>query len=180
MMTQTHAITGLAAWMAGDAALRAFTDHPYTTTIAGACIAFYAAKAPDIDNPDSRPGRQINRLIPGLSDTIESVFGHRGITHWAVTGLINGAIIGFLASMVNASLWWIGLAVAVGWTAHIAGDCCTYRGAPAFAPFRRGVVRLPYGYRIECGGQDEIEIVYPASLVFALLMSAVSLVLAFT
>ena len=179
MMTQTHGVTGLAVWMSGDTLTRALDPHhPYYVTLAGALIAWAAAKAPDVDNPDSRPGRQVNKLIPGMSDAIEAAFGHRGLTHWASTGIVNGVALGALASLINPSLWWIGLAVAIGWLTHIAGDCCTYRGAPAYGPFNRDSIRLPYGYRIECGGPIEARIVYPLAFVWALSMSTMSVALA--
>lgn len=178
MMTQTHGMTGIAVWMTGDTIARACgADHSPFVTLAGVVLAWAAAKAPDIDTPDSTPGHQINKLVPGLSNTIQAAFGHRGLTHWATTGLVNGAAIGALACLINPSLWWIGLAVTVGWITHIAGDCCTYRGAPAFGPFRRGMVRTPYGYRIECGGPAETRFVYPAMLVWALSMSIASFAL---
>jgi len=179
MMTHTHAMTGLAVWMSGDILTRALgTDHPYYVTLAGALIAWAAAKAPDIDNPDSRPGRQINKIIPGMSDTIEVAFGHRGLTHWATTGLFNGAVLGTIAYLIHPSLWWIGLAVAVGWITHIAGDCFTYRGAPAFGPFRHDPIRIPYGYQIECGGPIEAKVVYPIALVWAMTTFTTSVALA--
>jgi inner membrane protein len=179
MMTQTHGVTGIAVWMSGDTLTRALDlNHPYYVTLAGALIAWVAAKAPDIDTPDSRPGRLANRLIPGISDLINSVFGHRGLTHWASTGIIIGVTLGALSCLVHPSLWWTGLAVTTGWIVHIAGDCCTHRGAPVYGPFRRTPVRLPYGYRIECGGTTETWVIYPMSAVCALTMSIVSVTLA--
>lgn len=176
MMTKTHAATGFAAWMAGDTIVRIIgSDHPYYIAIAGGLIAYNAAKAPDIDNPDSRPGRQINNLLPGLSNAINALLGHRGATHWIATGVFNGAALGVLAVLVYPPLWWVGLAVMVGWTTHIIGDCCTYQGAPAYGPFTTRPVRLPYGYRIECGGNIETTIVYPAALVAAVATVPVSI-----
>lgn len=178
MMTKTHGMTGLAVWMSGDALTRAIgTNHPYYVTIAGALLTWAAAKAPDVDNPNSRPGWQINKLIPGMSNAIEAALGHRGLTHWGITGIVNGLIVGFLAYLIHPSLWWTGLAIAVGWLTHIAGDCCTYRGAPAYGPFDRTPIRLPHGYRIECGGEIETQFVYPLALVCALFMFTVSAVL---
>lgn len=178
MMTQTHGATGLAVWMTADTIIRAVgLDHPYSVTIIGALLTWAAAKAPDVDNPDSRPGRQVNKVIPGMSNTIEAVFGHRGLTHWAATGVFTGAALGFVAQLIHPSLWWIGLAVATGWITHVAGDCCTYQGAPAFGPYRRDPIRLPYGYRIECGGPTESRIVYPIALVWAVSTSITSFAL---
>lgn len=162
MMTQTHGITGIAVWMTGDALTRVCQlHHPYWITLAGALIAWEAAKAPDIDNPDSRPGRAANRLVPGMSTTIESLFGHRGLTHWASTGIAIGVTIGSLASLIHPTLWWIGLAIAIGWLTHLAGDACTYQGVPAYGPFSNRPIRLPYGKRIACGGKTETQFVYP-------------------
>jgi membrane-bound metal-dependent hydrolase YbcI (DUF457 family) len=179
MMTRTHGVTGLAVWMTGDAITRGLDlHHPPYVTIAGALIAWGAAKAPDIDNPDSRPGRKLNGVIPGLSDAINAALGHRGLTHWAGTGIVVGTIVGVLACLIHPSLWWTGLAVTVGWITHIAGDCCTYRGAPAYGPIRCDPIRLPYGYRIECGGQIEDRIVYPVAWIWTLYASMASIALA--
>lgn len=178
MMTQTHGAIGAAVWMSGDALTHALgLNHPYYVTFAGALLTWAAAKIPDVDNPDSRPGRQINRLIPGMSDAIEAAFGHRGLTHWGLTGIVNGLALGALACLIAPSLWWIGLAVIVGWLTHIAGDCCTYRGAPAYGPFNCDPIRLPYGYRIECGGPVEARVVYPIALVWMLSMFMTSVAL---
>lgn len=179
MMTQTHGPSGAALWLTGDALTRALgADHPYYLTLAGAVIALAAAKAPDIDNPDSHPAHVIDRFIPGASRAVNTLLGHRGATHWISTGIFLGASIGFLASLLCPAWWVAGLAVTVGWTAHIAGDCCTYQGAPACGPFRRASVRLPYGCRVETGGITEITLVHPAIITWAWMSLAVSSALA--
>lgn len=180
MMTQTHGATGIALWATGDALTRVLgsNHHHYYLTLAGALITWVAAKAPDIDNPDSRPGRQLNRIIPGASNVIERILGHRGPTHWISTGIVIGLVVGLLAHTIAPSWWWIGLATTAGWSIHIAGDCCTHKGAPAYGPFRRTPIRLPYGYRIECGGEIETNIIRPAAALWALLALAASSALA--
>jgi len=164
--------------MSSDALTRALDlNHHPSVTVFGALITWVASKAPDIDNPRSRPGQQLNKIIPGMSDTIKDMFGHRGLTHWGSVGITNGIIIGTIAMVINPSLWWIGLAATVGWITHILGDCCTYKGAPAYAPFSRSMVRLPYGYRLESGGTTEFLVVYPLAFVWALLMTMASVAL---
>lgn len=175
MMTQTHGPSGAALWLTGDALTRVLgANHPYYLTLAGTLIALCAAKAPDIDNPDSAPAHALNRLIPGASEVIEEMLGHRGATHWASTGIALGVGTGLLASIVDPHWWIAGLALSVGWIAHIAGDCCTYQGAPAYGPFRRTMIRLPRGYRIRSGGHIEATRIRPATITWAWIALGIS------
>lgn len=153
MMTITHAITGGAAWLTTATAVHHHI-HPVVAGV-GTLLAVYAAKAPDIDNPGSRPAHQVNKLIPGLSVWLEQNLGHRGLTHWGITALGTGAIFALLFGALSTTLWWIGLAIGIGWLTHILGDCLTWRGAPLLAPFTNRPVRLPYGLRFQTNGTFE-------------------------
>lgn len=153
MMTTTHAITGAAAWLTTATAVHHHI-HPAVAG-AGAVLAWYAAKAPDIDNPDSTPARQIDKLIPGLPAWLKQNFGHRGLTHWGITALGIGTAFALLFGALSTTLWWLGLAIGVGWLTHILGDCLTWRGAPLMAPFTDQPVRPPYGMRFQTNGTFE-------------------------
>lgn len=168
MMTSTHAVSGAAAWLTLVAATTSVHHIHPGVVAAGTLLAWGAAKAPDIDNPGSRPARQVDRLIPGLSEWLSQAAGHRGVTHWGVTAVILGALSEALFSALNPALWVLGLAVGLGWLAHILGDCLTWAGTPLLAPFRAGVVRPPYGWRFETGGVFERQIVRPLLWTWAL------------
>lgn len=153
MMTTTHAITGAAAWLTTATALH---HHIHPAVVgAGTVLAWYSAKAPDIDNPDSRPAHQVDRLIPGLPAWINQHAGHRGITHWGATAIGTGAVFTTLFSALSTTLWWLGLAIGIGWLTHILGDCLTWQGAPLVAPFNNQPVRPPYGWRFQTNGVFE-------------------------
>lgn len=163
MMSHNHAITGAAAWLTTSAALH---PHP-TVAAAGTIIAWYAARLPDVDNPNSRPAHQLNRIAPGLPRWLNRHAGHRGITHWGSVAFFVGLLIASLFSLVVPPLWWLGLAVGIGWITHILGDCLTWDGAPLLAPFTFRPVRPPYGLRFKVGGRIERYIVHPLAVLWA-------------
>lgn len=155
MMTHTHGISGAAAWITMSAILY---PHPVIVA-AGTGIVWSAATLPDIDNPDSRPGHQLDQLIPGLPVWLEQHAGHRGITHWGISAVLLGGILAFLLAAITPVLAWLGVAVGLGWLVHILGDCLTWQGAPLLAPFVDKSIRPPYGWRFKTGGRFELLIV---------------------
>lgn len=224
MMTRTHGASGVAVWMTGDVVAQlAHMPLPRPVVLAGAIAAYLAAKAPDIDHPDSRPGHLLNRYLPGASDLINRFLGHRGVTHWAITGLLVGLVAGFIEQAVPegvlsflfglavgllvirairrfsrklwgvgvlvgvvagisidftpTAIWAIGIAITVGWSTHILGDCVTYQGAPALGPFTLRPVRTPYGARFAVGSSFETGLVYPTVLTWAIVATTGSVVL---
>lgn len=169
MKTNTHSMIGVTLWMGGDTILRLLgMDLSGAETLFGVSVVWFMSKAPDIDNPHSAPGHAINRMVPGLSDTINWVGGHRGPTHWISTGLAVSLILGLLAVWISPLLWWVGAGTAIGWVSHVVGDCCTYRGVRIFGPFGKNVVRLPYGFRFESGGRFEVQVIAPLISIFML------------
>lgn len=224
MMTRTHGASGVAVWMTGDAVAQlTHIPLPRPVVLAGAIAAYLAAKAPDIDHPDSRPGHLLNRYLPGASDLINRLLGHRGVTHWAITGLLVGLVVGLIGQIIPkgilsfllglvvgllvirpirrihrhlwgvgiiiglvvgaiadftpTAIWAVGVAVCVGWTTHILGDCVTYQGAPALGPFTLRPVRTPYGARFAVGSSFETGLVYPTVLTWAIVATTGSVVL---
>lgn len=162
MIGINHRLSGLAAWMTGSAIIQ----PPIPVIIAGAAMTYGAAGLPDIDNPDSHAGHQLNRIIPGASEAIHDLVGHRTVTHWAATGIVLGLIVGFGAFLVHPSLWWIGLAFGGGWVIHSIGDCLTWSGSPLLGPFIRRPVRPPYGWRFQVGGKFEIQVITPLMIIW--------------
>jgi membrane-bound metal-dependent hydrolase YbcI (DUF457 family) len=166
MMTSTHAPIGVASWLTTATLLGDHID-PIIVGV-GAVLAWTAAKIPDIDNPNSDPGRQLDKLVPGLPAWLAQTTGHRGITHWGITAIGAGVVFALLGGAVDDTLWWLGVAVGLGWITHVIGDCLTWNGAPLLAPFTRRTTRPPYGYRIRVNGPFERQVIRPAARLWAL------------
>jgi len=77
---------------------------------------------------------QIN--LPGASNQIKGLFGHRGISHWAWTPLTAAL---FLYNSFPGASYGLFLAFFCGWGSHILLDAFS-GGAPAFWPFGRVVL----------------------------------------
>lgn len=138
-----------------------------TIVAAGAGLSWFSAQAPDIDHPGSSAGRLLNRFAPGLPEWLEQRLGHRGMTHWGITGLT----IGFLASIgfyvLSPTLVWLGVAIGMGWFTHSLGDCLTNSGVQLLAPFSRHMVRPRDGWRFPTGGSIETMVIHPLMISLA-------------
>lgn len=176
MLNRTHSLTGLATWATGaSAAIVAGQSISPVVVVAGGVISWGASQLPDVDQPDSRPSNLIGRLIPGLPELIQDHCEHRGITHWGTIALAIGIITGSAATLINGSMWWIGLAIGGGLLTHVLGDCLTWSGAPLLQPLVDAPIRLPYGYRFKSGGRTEMIIIYPLCLMWAAISTTVAL-----
>ncbi|HIJ05383.1 MAG TPA: hypothetical protein HA370_04710 [Nanoarchaeota archaeon] len=93
----------------------------------------FAALLPDIDHPGSMLGR---RLWP-LSSVISFFFGHRGFLHSIFVPLA------FLLLGWYFHAFWIGLALAGGYIAHLVTDMLTLSGVKPYwiGPRIRGFMR---------------------------------------
>lgn len=154
MLTITHRPINLATW----ATITATTYTPIPLILGGTIVVALSG-LPDIDTPDSRWGKR----YPRISRYLDHKWGHRkSPTHWIITPVLISALIGIPATMVSASLWWIGASVLTSWGAHILADTLTYQGVMMFRPFTSKTIRPRYGRRIRCGGKIETIIRYLA------------------
>jgi inner membrane protein len=120
----------------------------HTVTVPEVIALTLASPVPDIDTPKSFMGK----LCPPFSRWLESVHGHRTITHsvWAL-----------LATMIVCAplLWWnhlVWLAIVAGIFFHIAGDTFTRMGPMFFYPqVQARFVSLIPEYRFQTGGTYE-------------------------
>ncbi|AEG58976.1 metal-dependent hydrolase [Desulforamulus ruminis] len=103
---------------------------------------------PDLDHPNSWIGSR----IPILPTIARGVLGHRGALHSLAATLALGGIIGLLWGRE------IGLAMAAGYLAHLAGDMLTLSGVPLLWPLPV-MVRIPL---VKTGGLLERFVVFPA------------------
>lgn len=77
----------------------------------------------------------------------------------------------------NETYGWLGLAVGVGWFAHLLGDAITKMGVPLAFPFKiRGKrwwdVTLPAFLRIRAGGTFEKAVLLPFCTIATLVLLA--------
>ena len=88
---------------------------------------------PDIDHPNSKYGRKLKII----SWPIHLIFKHRGFFH----SVFPPIILFFVLSYFN--LRYLGLAVLVGYTAHLIGDAVTKEGINFLHPFSIFHIRGP-------------------------------------
>lgn len=124
VMGPTHALSGVAVWMAGAAGLQAFgATVPAPELAVGAAVCAGAALLPDIDHPSSTVARTFGPASTALSRLVDSVAaavynatrtrieqprtgGHRTLTHTSVFAVALGGV-------VAAACGWIGKPAAV-------------------------------------------------------------------
>jgi len=126
--------------IAGGALAGAIVGHLTGDPATGAVVGAIAGLFPDVDHPGSMVGR---RFRP-VAVLLETVFGHRSITHtiWFAVGI--STLAGMLAGAVNgllAPFGWVvfspklvTLAVGAGVFSHLVLDACTRSGIQPFTP----------------------------------------------
>ena len=129
-----------------------FHPHPYTIPLILLFMAsLYASTLPDIDHPLSVPGRR----HMALSEFINSHSGHRGITHYPITLLLIGLLMGFIWHYVPMSDWlsvgllWIFIGFLVGYLSHIVLDIFNSAGIALFYPIWKRRVKIPTGLKVK-------------------------------
>lgn len=136
ILYRTHFVTGLAA------------GYLLSGSLEMSAISGVAALLPDIDHP----GSYIGRKIPVIPTVLKWTVGHRGPFHSLAAALVAGAI----ALIIGGKA--IGLAVMVGYLAHLLGDLFTLSGVPLLFPLKFNT-RVPL---IKTGGVLEKLVVFPA------------------
>src|SRR3989344_7947276 len=98
-------------------------------------ILTISSSFPDIDSDKSKIGRR----FPIISKLINLLFGHRGIFHSIFPPLI------LLFAFWYLNLFYIGLAVFIGYLTHLIGDSLTLEGINFLYPFSsfriKGLIR---------------------------------------
>jgi membrane-bound metal-dependent hydrolase YbcI (DUF457 family) len=164
MMGDSHEASTLAVWFTAVGVAQHVGLHPQIIpTTAGAFLAYSVCRLPDVDNPDSRPGK----AFPRTSRFLDRTTGHRGVTHWALTALVVGVATGTVPVLVTPTMWWIGASIGGSWLLHILFDCLTWEGVAMLRPFSRTRIRPRYGHRFECGGKFERKLLLPTMIVIA-------------
>lgn len=112
VMGPTHALSGVAVWMAGAAGLQMFGHAlPASELAVGAAACAGAALLPDIDHPSSTVARTYGPVSTALAHVVDNVStvvynatrtsreeqrtgGHRTLTHTAVFAVALGGLVG--------------------------------------------------------------------------------------
>jgi len=136
ILYRTHFVTGLAA------------GYLLSGSLEMSAISGVAALLPDIDHP----GSYIGRKIPVIPTVLKWTVGHRGPFHSLAAAL--GA--GIIALIVGGKV--VGLAVLIGYLAHLLGDLFTLSGVPLLFPLKFNA-RVPL---VKTGGVLEKLVVFPA------------------
>jgi len=121
MQGSTHMAAGV---LVGVAIAQASGLDAVNTGIAGA-VGGVAALIPD--------WIQIN--MPGLNKTIKGAFGHRGFSHWVLTGLAAAWLAVQLCPANYCNGFPLFTVVCLGWLSHIVLDSFSSPGVPAFWPY---------------------------------------------
>jgi inner membrane protein len=121
MQGSTHLAAGI---LTGAIVARVLRLDAIDTGIAAA-VAGVAALVPD--------WIQIN--APGLNKTIRGAFGHRGFSHWVLTGWAAAWLAVQLCPPHYCSGFPLATVVGAGWMSHIVLDSLSSPGVPAFWPY---------------------------------------------
>lgn len=123
MQYRTHMTTALMVGLP----IMAATD---TLTIGAVAALSIGAVFPDIDEPNSWIGCRTR----GISDLLNTVFGHRGITH-----SLMGVILVFLTILLMISIlgfsFVVGMYFTLGYLLHLIGDSFSKSGVKWLLPF---------------------------------------------
>lgn len=119
MLYKTHIATSLAVSLP----FLLHGEQPLEVLVFNIGLLTIGTTLPDIDEPKSFIGRRTR----GVSDGINAIFGHRGVTHtlWAMCFF-------WMLTVLTPSLYWL----AVGYTLHIIQDCFSKSGVRLFLPLK--------------------------------------------
>lgn len=163
MLGRTHAASGALAFaVVGPLVL----DVDLGTTVAGVVVASAFAYGPDVDHPGSTASRVLfgplrGRVVPVIAGLLG---GHRAGTHSLLSILVVGLPVALF-------LPWLGLAMGLGWAAHIFGDMLTVAGVQVLWPVSSRELRLA---RLRTGGWGEkaFSLAQGCALAYALVVAA--------
>ena len=173
MLAKTHIAFALSLTSVG-----VFVIHPFIPIESVHLLIFYFAVAfgaifPDIDEPHSK----IGRMFMGVSNLINAIFGHRGLTHSLSFIAILILLLMFLCSFedfrefVNGfyedSLGFLMVGFIIGNLLHLVGDMMTLSGVPILLPFKnKKYFALPKILRFRTSGLADQLIAYICGIFF--------------
>ncbi|MGB9866539.1 MAG: metal-dependent hydrolase [Bacillota bacterium] len=127
MTGRTHAAAGalvgaLAGRLAGE-------------PVAGMVVGALAALLPDVDHPGSLVGRRVRPV----SALLETLAGHRTITHtvwFCLAGSVLAALGAAFARLARPLWWTVGACALLGLLSHLFLDALTRTGVEPFVPLK--------------------------------------------
>ncbi len=123
------------------------------------------ALLPDIDEPNSSIGRK----TIGLSNILNIIFGHRGITHSLLFFLFFVAMAFFSDGLFKVFLF----GISFGVFAHTIGDMITKETTSSFFyPLKQTIVLLPEAFRFKTNGLVENFFIIPLLIIFNIYLAA--------
>lgn len=125
MLGRTHMAGGAVAGLLAAKAL----GYTGNTEVAMVGVAALAALLPDIDTPDSI----IGHIIAPVSVLLNTVVGHRKLTHSLLAAVLAGAAASYIP---GSSLPYVA-AVMAGYLSHLLLDFLNPQGVPFFYPYPR-------------------------------------------
>ncbi|MDQ0149608.1 metal-dependent hydrolase [Eubacterium multiforme] len=128
MVYKTHLTTSLCIAIP----ILYFTNELSYITLAGVSLG---AVLPDIDEDKSF----IERRIPIIPTIINSIFGHRGITHSLLA-----VVCVFLIALITKKPFMFGL--FIGYLLHIVEDNFSVSGIRWLLPFKKKQFKIPISY----------------------------------
>lgn len=153
MMGKTHAVTGVAAYLA---------LAPHSWPLAGAAVCGAAALLPDLDHPRSIASNCLGPLSMAVSWVVCKLWHHRGETH-----TVPAVLAVYFATLALAPAWAAG-AMGLGYAMHLVGDLLTKGGIMVWWPLSRVRVAVPVAGRTGSGRESAIAVLaMAATLVFA-------------
>lgn len=177
MLGVTHFSSGIAIWLSACSAMQHISVNVSADVIwLGAAACSVGALLPDIDHPSSAISRSAWPVTAIISKAMNSKFGHRGVTHYAISSVACLLLIP-IAVTISSSLWWIPLSLCAGYLIHILGDACTVCGVPIFGPWDTRNIGIWRPMRFKTGRNGfyvELWLVQPFILI-ACLLSGLSL-----
>lgn len=123
MQYRTHLVTSLALTLPVMAA----TD---TLSVGAVAAVSLGALFPDIDEPYSWIGCRTR----GISDLINKLFGHRGMTHTVMGVLVIAITVSMMMSIFNLPFI-LGFYFVVGYSLHLVEDSFSKSGIKWLLPF---------------------------------------------
>lgn len=126
---------------AGIGATGIFADAGSLALTAFCGGSLLGALLPDIDHA----GSAIGRRIKPISFVIQTLAGHRGITHAPATWLVLTVVLFAIAALLNPAFHFLVAGLSLGYASHLFLDCLTIGGIPAAWPAKSIKVRYTAG-----------------------------------
>lgn len=150
-----------AAYLVSGLGLTLVDPNIYSSILSVFLGVYFGTLLPDVDEPNSSMGRK----MIAISNVINLIFGHRGLTHSIVFAFLVGVLSFFFQPL---SFWHIFfISAGVGCILHDMADMVTNEGVKGFFfPFfpNKRAVLLPRFLRFNTGSAVELFVILAMSI----------------